>query len=426
MNPPKTLIKYLALKISVIAIVISGILFQRMLSFWYDPTSDIEVVKRQLSEEKVNPNERNESGLTPLMLAAAEGNVELVNLLLTYGAHVNAQAGKDPLLPDNEGKIPLHFAVMNGNPDVIRSLLAHGANPLLKDVYGNIPLHYLSYVGNPDIQLEMFDALMQANSNLNIQNNENATPLHWMVEQDNADIIGKAASDYGDFINYSLKNNGGYTLTAFIQALGKDPITNALAQALGKEVTPDFLDTISNTSWGLEFGQDVNERNAKGYAGVHIAAIQGNPDYMQELIDKKADLSLKDPKYGSSPLHLAATYGFVDVVRLLLRNKAPVTVTNNNGQTVLMALLGIRSLIDRAGFIQEAVDQGAHINAQDNQGNTLLHYSVMTGDVEWIKMLLRQFGNIIDRSLKNNAGKTALDIAKERNYGDIVSLLSPQ
>jgi ankyrin repeat protein len=50
----------------------------------------------------------------------------------------------------------------------------------------------------------------------------------------------------------------------------------------------------------------------------------------------------------------------------------------------------------------------------------------MTGDVEWIKMLLRQFGNIIDRSLKNNAGKTALDIAKERNYGDIVSLLSPQ
>lgn len=421
MKPPKILVRYLLVKIAVVFVFGSAILFQRLLSSWYDSTSSVEALQQKPID---NPNERNDSGLTALMLASSEGNLAAVQMLLSHSARIDDRAGRDSLLPDNEGKTALHFAVLNGNLEVVRSLLAHGANPLIRDVFGNTPLHCLNYVGNPDMQHELFVALMQKDSNLNIQNRELSTPLHLMVEQDNADIIEKAVSSYGDYINYSLKNKDGYTLLTLMKELSKEVVIAALARALDQEATDDFLTNINNTSWGLGLNQKVDDLDQKGYAGVHRAAIQGNTDYLQALIDKGADLSLKDPHYGDTPLHLVAHYGFADVARLLIHNKAPLDVINKRGETVLIALLGIDSLSDRISLLREVVERGALLNAQDNQGATLLHHSVMIGDAKWISMLLQQFGSQIDQSLKDNAGKTALDLAREQGYHEIIRQLS--
>jgi len=61
--------------------------------------------------------------VTPLQQAAAGGHVEVVALLLKYGANLDA---------NHEGDTPLNLAASAGHTDVVRILLAAGANQEIK------------------------------------------------------------------------------------------------------------------------------------------------------------------------------------------------------------------------------------------------------------------------------------------------------
>jgi len=79
-----------------------------------------------------SPDTCNRAGVCPLMIAAAESNVELVSTLLGEGAAVNKR--------DSEGRTALHFAMFGDNPEVVRILLRAGADPNLRNASGFTPL----------------------------------------------------------------------------------------------------------------------------------------------------------------------------------------------------------------------------------------------------------------------------------------------
>ncbi|OMO66254.1 hypothetical protein CCACVL1_21243 [Corchorus capsularis] len=80
-------------------------------------------------------NIRDESGATPLHLAAREGWPNCVHALLDNGALVCASTGGNGY----PGSTPLHFAARGGSIECIRKLLAWGADRLQPDSYGRIP-----------------------------------------------------------------------------------------------------------------------------------------------------------------------------------------------------------------------------------------------------------------------------------------------
>jgi uncharacterized protein len=65
---------------------------------------------------------RNIAGRTPLMLAAFDGDLDLVIRLLDEGSDPNAR--------DAGGDTALMFAAMRGHFLIVKLLLAHGADPL--------------------------------------------------------------------------------------------------------------------------------------------------------------------------------------------------------------------------------------------------------------------------------------------------------
>jgi hypothetical protein len=77
---------------------------------------------------------RDSNGSTPLHRAVAEGDEELVQLLVSMGADLNAR--------DLEGKTPLHIAIIRDRKEISTLLLTHGADPSLEDGEGKMPLHY--------------------------------------------------------------------------------------------------------------------------------------------------------------------------------------------------------------------------------------------------------------------------------------------
>lgn len=413
-----SILRYVLVKITLIVFCGATICIGQFIkSFWYDSMAPLETVQQQLTVDASKINQLNDDGLSALMVAANEDNEALARLLLEHGADVNVRAMTDNLLPNVLGSTALHFAVLNGNTGMVKLLLEHGADLYYVNNEGNTSLHYLSFVGSPDLQKNIFSILMAAGANLNIQNDEGIIPLYWLIEQNNDGIIREATTIFGDFLNYTLTSNTGETLAEH-------------AQSLGKEVLTPFFEHTDNTTLGLIQDQDANVRNKQGYAGVHLAAIQGNPDYMKKLIDRGASLMLLDPKHGDTPLYLAAMFGFVNVVRVILEHElrqghvsAVATAINRLGRTIPMALLGVRNLSDRMALFKDVVRLGAPLNARDHDGNAVLHLSVMRGDVDWIKILLREFGEELDLTLKNNAGQTPHDIAVQRGYSDIAALL---
>ncbi|MFN7095614.1 MAG: ankyrin repeat domain-containing protein, partial [Burkholderiales bacterium] len=83
----------------------------------YNPK--IETIK-WLINRGLNINEKNQEGLTPLMLAFKRDDMNLARTLINLGADINEQ--------NNSGESALLQAIKSGNPQLVRQLIELGAN----------------------------------------------------------------------------------------------------------------------------------------------------------------------------------------------------------------------------------------------------------------------------------------------------------
>ncbi|KAJ1118881.1 hypothetical protein NDU88_007068 [Pleurodeles waltl] len=93
---------------------------------------DKEVLR--LMKDGADPNTLISSGGSLLHLCARYDNVFTAEILIDRGINVNHQ--------DEDFWTPMHVACACDNPDIVLLLLLAGANALLQDVNGNIPLDY--------------------------------------------------------------------------------------------------------------------------------------------------------------------------------------------------------------------------------------------------------------------------------------------
>lgn len=80
----------------------------------------------------INPNLSDETGITPLHVAAAAGHVAVVQEFLEHKVPVNIQT--------RAGSTPLHYAVLSGQTAVVRLLVSRDANVNAQDKWGDTPL----------------------------------------------------------------------------------------------------------------------------------------------------------------------------------------------------------------------------------------------------------------------------------------------
>jgi hypothetical protein len=78
-----------------------------------------------------DPNEKDQYGSTPLIIAATFGKTEVAKALIEAGADLN--------LTNNDGGTALHTAAFLCRPEIVEALLEHGADKNLKDGWGNTP-----------------------------------------------------------------------------------------------------------------------------------------------------------------------------------------------------------------------------------------------------------------------------------------------
>ena len=95
---------------------------------------NIEAIKQAIADG-VDVNSKGIGGFTPLLIAAMEGHNEVVELLISKGADVDARWHGD-------GATPLRFAAARGYKEIVELLISKGADVNAKAVTGETPLDY--------------------------------------------------------------------------------------------------------------------------------------------------------------------------------------------------------------------------------------------------------------------------------------------
>ena len=230
-----------------------------------------ELLNAEGAKETIN-NPITAQQLTPLLLAARHGSVEIAQLILESGADVNKA--------DRELKTPLHWAASakDSKPELVKLLLSQPSiKPALVDSKKRTVLHVAAATGSTEI----IAALLQ-----------NETVLKECL---------------------NARDKSGYTPLAITIRYDREEAEKLLLDCQGI---------------------DVNIADRKGRIPLHLACVKSKKATVERLIAKKSDVKKPDSEK-NTPLHMACTQHSYEIVTMLIKAGADVNVENIYKQTPL-------------------------------------------------------------------------------------------
>jgi ankyrin repeat protein len=259
-----------------------------------DPDDDNEVVVAGLVGS-------GGGGLTPLVFAAREGDIESAQLLLDAGAPINQVT--------EYGWTPLLTAVNNRNYRVAAMLLERGADPNLANKGGWTPLYlatdnrnieggdYPVPKGDMD-HLEIISLLLEKGANPNQKIKDNTLTrtiftMQWFFEDGATPFIRAAQSSDTALMQLLLKYkadpqattvNGDNALTA----------SGGIGWVEGVTYERSAKENFEAMKMLLDLGLDPNHANNEGRTALMGAAMKGRPEVIQMLVDRGANLAAYD------------------------------------------------------------------------------------------------------------------------------------
>jgi ankyrin repeat protein len=293
---------------------------------------------------------------------------------------------------NNREETPLHLAAkFNCGFGLFRKILNRSNSEYVNKVdgIGNTALHYAMLKKSEPAVKEL---LNRKDVDVDIKNYINKTPLHlasqwWYIS---ADLFKMILEKSTDVINAQDKDGK----TALHLAIGgqSEMKTNKLLK---------HNDVI------------VNVKNNNNETALHLASKWKDiPSDLFKLIkEKSTDINAQDHK-GWTALHYAIIHkSEIATKELLAHNDVDVNVKDNNNETALkFAIRTWKNIpVDLFNLIlQKSTDV---INAQDNRGNTALHYAIDEKSEITTKALLAY--SDVDVKVKNDYSETALHLASQ-------------
>ncbi len=224
---------------------------------------------------------------------------EMVALLLSYGANVNATT--------RDGVTPLFHAAHYGYDDIVKQLINAGANVNARESDGGTAL--LAAAGSRHEKSALL--LVDAGADINIGQFGGATALlaaSWSGSEETAELLLSRGAD--------ANRASADAITPLMAACSHGFSTIALRL--------------------IEKGAQVNTTNRGNATPLHCAGYIGSLELARQLLDRGATITARDVA-GETPLHLAAFYGHVEVADLLLERGADVNAKDEDGNTPLHA-----------------------------------------------------------------------------------------
>jgi len=388
---------------------------------------------------------KDQWGRSPIDGALARSRPDLVKVLLAkvmnmtihQAAYVGQWGRIEPLLDngadinekDGEGRTPLYHAACLGNQvDVVRHLLARGANVNLGDKTFT-PLYGAVYHSHYDVAKVLIDN----GADVNVRQHEGMTPLHLAIEF-------SYTQNPTDIIEYLLAHGARADLR---DNQGNTPLDTALASHYRSDIVTILLCKIQEKTiheaahagqWErieslLGAGTHINLRDRSGRTALHHAVWGNQVDVAERLIAKGAEVDMTTDS-GLTPLHVATMCGYSRIAELLLRQGASVNPKDKSGETPLhKAASGcmqegtwpyeLKRSEKLADMVELLLAHGADVNgAATDQQDTALHRAACFGSVAIAKLLVKHGADV---KAKDRHGRTPLFDSIQAENGDLVA-----
>ncbi|MBE6417144.1 MAG: hypothetical protein E7033_01605 [Akkermansiaceae bacterium] len=363
---------------------------------------------------------------------------ELVRFYATpYAEHINQK--------NDSGLTPLLLAVKNDNAEVLQALLAVPGIDLNKaDTDGYTALA----LAEKSADSACADLLRQAGASAEIS----ATEAR--------DILSKKGYHAENYLNFfqinsysgaldesvlRLMEKAGYNLNASDSA-GKTPLTYTIHEARsGDGVTVRRIRQLLAMA-----SVDINAADANGDTPLTLSVRSGDTALVEALLAADKVDKNKPNKEKKTALMLAALADQTEIVKVLHQAGADINATDADGNTVLMLCVQqnmpdmVKMLLSLGGAeieqqakqnaVEHAVDadnadmvkvlltaENTNVNATAEHQRTWLHRAAAAGKVQAIKSLLSIPG--VDVNLADADGCTALHLAAENGHTATVEAL---
>jgi ankyrin repeat protein/L-ascorbate metabolism protein UlaG (beta-lactamase superfamily) len=231
--------------------------------------------------------------------AVQQGNLTKTQSLIT----------KDPALlksKTEDGRTPLHVAVMGGHKELMEYLIQEGANIDALDKDGRTPLLNAIMFKKQ----ELAHILVEKGANVKIKCKEGANAIIYALFFGPEDLI-EPILDNGQDVNE--KYEGGVTIMQGAAAMGKKNAMNIL----------------------FERGADVNAMSERGETALYFGVQAGKTEIVEWLLAHEAQTQAKIEGSGRNLLHLATIKGYTDIVGLLVGSDVDLDVTDFFGNSAL-------------------------------------------------------------------------------------------
>uniref|UniRef100_A0A3P8PZV0 KAP NTPase domain-containing protein n=1 Tax=Astatotilapia calliptera TaxID=8154 RepID=A0A3P8PZV0_ASTCA len=401
--------------------------------FSYVEEENLSALKAHLDRFK-EVDGRSDNGQTPLMLAAEQGSLEIVQELIRRGANVNlddvdcwsalisaAKEGHVEVVKellensayiehrDMGGWTALTWAAYKGRVEVAKLLLEHGANPNTTGQYSVYPIIWAAGRGHADI----VKLLLQNGAKVNCSDKYGTTPLIWAARKGHFDCVMHLLENGAD-----VDQEGANSMTALIVAV-RGGYTEVVKELLKRNPNVNMTDKDGNTALMiaakegyteivqdlLDAGTYVNIPDRSGDTVLIGAVRGGHVEIVRALLHKYADIDIRGQE-NKTALYWAVEKGNATMVRDILQCNPDTETCTKDGETPLIKATKMRNI----EIVELLLDKGAKVSAVDKKGDTPLHIAIRGRSRRLAELLLRnpKDGRLLYRP--NKAGETPYNV----------------